>query len=82
MREMFNINEDRDVRLWNKYLSNTFEPLNNKENTVQDAGLYEGQVILTIETALQIFATRSNVRLTLCVCVCVSTNVLMSMLCR
>ena len=44
MREHFSVNDDKGVRLWNKYLTNTFEPLNNKDNTVQDAGLYEGQV--------------------------------------
>ena len=46
MRRVFSISEDTDVRLWNKYLSNTYEHLNKPDNTVQDAGLYQGQVIV------------------------------------
>ena len=46
MRSLFDIKGEKDVRLWNKYMSNTFEPLNNPNNTVQDSGLYEGQVRL------------------------------------
>ncbi len=44
MRKLFDIGEDTETRLWNKYMSNTYEHLNKKENTVQDAGLYQGQV--------------------------------------
>ena len=44
MKKQFNISEDRETRLWNKYMSNTYEHLSKKENTVQDAGLYQGQV--------------------------------------
>ena len=44
MRTAFEIKDDKEVRLWNKYMSNTYEPLNNPNNTVQDSGLYEGQV--------------------------------------
>ena len=46
MRKLFQIEEDTEVRLWNKYMSNTYEHLNKPENTVQDAGLYQGQVIV------------------------------------
>ena len=46
MRKLFNIEEKKEVRLWNKYMSNTYERLSKPENTVQDAGLYPGQVIV------------------------------------
>ncbi|XP_072026570.1 ubiquitin carboxyl-terminal hydrolase 4-like [Amphiura filiformis] len=46
MRKLFNISDDTDTRVWNKYMSNTYEHLNKKENTVQDAGLYQGQVLV------------------------------------
>ena len=46
MRNVFNISDDKEVRLWNRYMTNMYEPLTNKENTLQDAGLYQGQVIV------------------------------------
>ena len=46
MRTEFNIAEDSDVRLWNKYSSNTFEQLSKLDHTVQDAGLFSGQLII------------------------------------
>ena len=44
MKKVFNITEDTETRLWNKYMSNSCELLPNMEQTVQDAGLYPGQV--------------------------------------
>ena len=44
MREVFSIDEKKEVRLWNKYMTNTYEHLGKPQNTVQDAGLYPGQV--------------------------------------
>lgn len=46
MRKLFHIETEKEVRLWNKYMSNTYEHLNKLDNTVQDAGLYQGQVIV------------------------------------
>ena len=46
MRNEFNIPSQSEVRLWNKYSSNTFEQLNKLEHTVQDAGLFSGQLII------------------------------------
>ena len=43
-KKVFNIAEDIETRLWNKYMSNSCELLPNMEQTVQDAGLYQGQV--------------------------------------
>ena len=44
MRTLFNIAEEAETRVWTKYMSNTYELLSNLEYTVQDAGLYQGQV--------------------------------------
>ncbi|XP_059520726.1 ubiquitin carboxyl-terminal hydrolase 4 isoform X2 [Myotis daubentonii] len=46
MRKLFNIPAERETRLWNRYMSNTYEPLSKLDNTVQDAGLYQGQVLV------------------------------------
>ncbi|XP_070558871.1 ubiquitin carboxyl-terminal hydrolase 15-like [Ptychodera flava] len=46
MRKLFNISEEKETRLWNKYMSNTYEHLGKKDNTVQDANLYQGQVLV------------------------------------
>ncbi|KAH9512955.1 Ubiquitin carboxyl-terminal hydrolase 15, partial [Bulinus truncatus] len=46
MRRIFSIPEEKEVRLWNRYMSNTYELLSKKEVTLQDAGLYQGQVIV------------------------------------
>ncbi|KAH3786826.1 hypothetical protein DPMN_164938 [Dreissena polymorpha] len=46
IRRQFNINEDKEVRIWNRYMTNMYEPLNKKKNTLQDAGLYSGQIVV------------------------------------
>ncbi|KAG9335208.1 hypothetical protein JZ751_005561 [Albula glossodonta] len=46
MRKLFSIPDEKETRLWNKYMSNTFGPLSNPSSTVQDAGLYQGQVLV------------------------------------
>uniref|UniRef100_A0A3B4UFE0 ubiquitinyl hydrolase 1 n=1 Tax=Seriola dumerili TaxID=41447 RepID=A0A3B4UFE0_SERDU len=37
---------EKETRLWNKYMSNTYEQLNKPDSTVQDAGLFQGQVLV------------------------------------
>ncbi|KAI1890913.1 hypothetical protein AGOR_G00158490 [Albula goreensis] len=46
MRSLFNIPSGKETRLWNKYMSNTYEQLNKLDSTVQDAGLFQGQVLV------------------------------------
>ncbi|XP_053552279.1 ubiquitin carboxyl-terminal hydrolase 4-like, partial [Bombina bombina] len=43
MRTLFNIPAEKETRLWNRYMTNTYEQLTKMDNTVQDAGLYQGQ---------------------------------------
>lgn len=44
MRKLFSIPAEKETRLWNRYMSNTYEQLSKLDSTVQDAGLYQGQV--------------------------------------
>uniref|UniRef100_T1IWA2 Ubiquitin carboxyl-terminal hydrolase n=1 Tax=Strigamia maritima TaxID=126957 RepID=T1IWA2_STRMM len=46
MRKLFNTPTDKETRLWNRYTSSTYEHLSKKDATVQDAGLYQGQVLV------------------------------------
>ncbi|XP_010879863.2 ubiquitin carboxyl-terminal hydrolase 4 [Esox lucius] len=46
MRSLFEIPSCKETRLWNKYMSNTYEQLNKPDSTVQDAGLFQGQVLV------------------------------------
>ncbi|KAK2167839.1 hypothetical protein LSH36_23g05071 [Paralvinella palmiformis] len=49
MRQTFHISSDKGVRLWNRYMTNTYEHLSKPDNTIQDVGLYPGQVIIIEE---------------------------------
>lgn len=49
MREIFGISDDVEVRLWYKYMTNTYELLNKREQTLQEAGLYSGQLVIIEE---------------------------------
>uniref|UniRef100_A0A670I4T7 Ubiquitin carboxyl-terminal hydrolase n=1 Tax=Podarcis muralis TaxID=64176 RepID=A0A670I4T7_PODMU len=44
MRKQFNIPDGKEIRLWSRYMSNTYEQLSKLDSTIQDAGLYQGQV--------------------------------------
>lgn len=46
MRKIFNIPDKKKTRLWIKYMSNTFECLACPGTNVQDAGLFQEQLVL------------------------------------
>lgn len=46
MRKLFEIPDNVETRLWNRYTANTYEQLAKLDATVQDTGLYSGQPIL------------------------------------
>ena len=46
MRKLFEIPDNVETRLWNRYTANTYEQLTKLDATVQDTGLYSGQPIL------------------------------------
>ncbi|XP_044307497.1 ubiquitin carboxyl-terminal hydrolase 4 [Varanus komodoensis] len=46
MRKQFGIPDGKETRLWSRYISNTYEQLSKLDSTIQDAGLYQGQIVL------------------------------------
>ncbi|KAI4895767.1 hypothetical protein NFI96_024069, partial [Prochilodus magdalenae] len=46
MRRVFGIPDEKETRLWSKYMSNTYNLWNIPQNTVVDAGLFQGQVLV------------------------------------
>ena len=44
MRNAFAISDNKDIRIWNKYMSNTYELLTDTDSTIQDSQLFDGQV--------------------------------------
>jgi len=51
VKTTFDIPANREVRLWNNHLSNTYESLARfkDESTLQDAGFYSGNMVV-VET--------------------------------
>ena len=43
---LFNIPEEKEVRLWSNCMFSTYEHLNKPNNTIIDQGLYQGQMII------------------------------------
>ncbi|KAK7921858.1 hypothetical protein WMY93_008760 [Mugilogobius chulae] len=46
MRRVFNIPPQKQTRLWNRYMSNTYKLLNKLDSTAEESGLFQGQVSL------------------------------------
>lgn len=46
MRKIFNIPDGKKTKLWIKHMTNTFECLARHGNSIQDAGLIRGQLVL------------------------------------
>ena len=49
MRAIFNVAPEKEVKLWNKYMSNTYELLKKLDTSLQDLGFYPGHVIVLEE---------------------------------
>ena len=56
MLKLFELPEDLECRLWQRYMTNSYELLNKPEQTLSDASVYGGQV---------------SVCVCVCVCMCV-----------
>ncbi|XP_011407941.1 PREDICTED: probable serine/threonine-protein kinase kinY [Amphimedon queenslandica] len=46
IKEQFNIPDTTECRLWQRYMANSYELLTNLRQTIPDAGIYGGQMIL------------------------------------
>ena len=44
VRSLFEVPEEAECRLWQRYMTNTYELLNKQSETISEAGLYGGQV--------------------------------------
>ena len=55
MKQLYDIPEEKECRLWHKYMLSTYDLLNKLDETIQDAGLYTNQVCVVC----------------VCVCMCV-----------
>ncbi|XP_070394711.1 ubiquitin carboxyl-terminal hydrolase 15-like isoform X3 [Dermacentor albipictus] len=49
MRTIFKVPPEKETRLWSRCSSNTYEHLPDRARTIQDIGLYPGQVLLLEE---------------------------------
>ena len=45
MRDIFHISPEAECRVLHRYMTHTYELLSNKQQILQDAGLYNGQVM-------------------------------------
>ena len=48
MKELYNIPEEKECRLWHRYMLSPYNLLNKLEETVQDAGLYTNEVCIHV----------------------------------
>ena len=44
LKKEFNVEKDTECRVWHRFTTHTYELLPNRSQTLQDAGLYNGQV--------------------------------------
>jgi ubiquitin carboxyl-terminal hydrolase 4/11/15 len=44
VRKEFDVEENAECRVWHRVMTRTYELLSNRSQTLQDAGLYNGQV--------------------------------------
>ena len=45
-KKIFELPEDEETRVWNKFMHNTYEMITKLESTLQDSGISSGQVFL------------------------------------
>ena len=48
MKETFSIPEEKECRVWHKYMLSTYDLLSKLDETIQDAGLYTYQVCVCV----------------------------------
>ncbi len=44
LRQTFQVPEETECRVWHRYMTSTYELLSNRDSSLQDVGLYSGQV--------------------------------------
>ena len=54
VKQLYSIPEEKECRLWHKYMLSTYDLLNKLDETIQDAGLYTNQVCAVVNTGTMI----------------------------
>ena len=67
-KQLYDIPEEKECRLWHKYILSTYDLLSKLDETIYEAGLYTNQVCVYVYVRV---CTRARV----CVCVCVCEHV-------
>lgn len=65
LRDLYEVDSSTECRVWHRYMTHTYELLSKPDQTLQDAGLYNGQVgsdWRVIEEAIVVFTP--NISLT------------------
>ena len=75
MKQLHNIPEEKECRLWHKYMLSTYDLLSKLDETIQDAGLYTNQVCacMWVQACMHTYVyafVHECVYLCICVCVC------------
>ncbi len=52
MRQLYEVSDSTECRVWHRYLTNSYELLSNSAQSLQDAGLYSGQVGVASESVV------------------------------
>ncbi len=52
LRQIFGVPEEVECRVWHRYMTSTYELLSNHNSTLQDVGLYSGQVAVQSQLML------------------------------
>ena len=55
MKETFSIPEEKECRVWHKYMLSTYDLLSKLDESIQDAGLYTNQVSVCISVCVLLF---------------------------
>ena len=74
MKQLYNIPEEKECRLWHKYMFSTYDLLDELDETIQEAGLYTNQVCVCVRVCVHVCArmcVRVYVCVNVCTCVCV-----------
>ena len=48
VKQLYNIPEEKECRLWHKFMLNTYDLLSKLNQTTQDTGLYTNQVCVYV----------------------------------
>ena len=75
VKQLYSIPEEKECRLWHKYMLSTYDLLSKLDETIQDAGLYTNQVCDCLCCLSECLYVSVSVCPCTCVCLCVGMSV-------